>query len=157
MTCKISDFALTLLKLIKSLRKEQFTGLGIVFYNELKFLPIAALGSTATPRPHLPVSQIDTIARTLIDLSDLQSPWHDGFHLINGNSQALTHISQFLAPPLDYLLYDNSPRPSGARLMSAMLSSMVIGIDCVGVLNTPGEIIIYKNGKVSTKAATPHE
>jgi hypothetical protein len=157
MTCKISDFALTLLKLIKSLRKKQFTGVGIVFYNELQFLPIAALGSTATPKPHLPVSQIDAIARTLTALSDLQSPWHDGFHLINSNSQALTHISQFLAPPLDHLLYDKSPRPSGARLMSAMLSSTVIGIDCIGVLNTPGEIIIYKNGKVSTKAATPHE
>ena len=157
MNCKTSDFPLTLLKLINANRKQQFTGVGIVFYNDLQFLPVAELGSTATPKPPLPVSQIDTIARTLAVLSDLQSPWHDGFHLINSDSQALTHISQFLAPPLDHLPDNKSPRPFGARLMTAMLSSMVIGIDCIGVLNMSGDIIIYKNGKVSTKAATPHE
>lgn len=157
MTCKISEFPLTLLKLINATKKKQFTGVGIVFYNDLQFLPIAALGSITTPKPHLPISQIDTIARTLTVLSDLQSPWHDGFHLINSDSQALTHISQFLAPPLDHLPDNKSSRPSGARLMTAMLSSMVIGIDCIGVLNTSGEIIIYQDGKISIKAASSHE
>lgn len=157
MTCKISDFPLTLLKLINANKKKQFTGLGIVFYNDLQSLPIAALGSTATPKPELPISRIDTIACTLALLSDLQSPWHDGFHLINSDSQTLTHISQFLAPPLDHLPDDKSTRPSGARLMTAMLSSMVSGIDCIGVLNTSGEIIIYKNGKASKESALPYE
>ncbi|QXH48129.1 diadenylate cyclase [Pseudomonas xanthosomatis] len=157
MTCKTSEFPLTLLKLISATKKKQFSGVGIVFYNDLQLLPMTALGSTATPKPHLPISQIDTIARTLTILSDLQSPWHDGFHLINSDSQALTHISQFLAPPLDHLPDNKYSRPSGARLMTAMLSSMVTGIDCIGVLNTSGEITIYQNGRVSIKVASPHE
>lgn len=152
-----NNFPIDLLGQVKIWRSNSFTGVGIVFYSALKALPSAALGNPITPKPQLPASGIDAIARTLADISDSVSPWHDGFHMVDTRSQELTHISQFLAPPLSNLSYLPESRPSGARLMTAMISSMMDGIDCVGVLSTSGEIVVYKNGQNIAQAIKQHE
>lgn len=147
-----NQFPIELLGQIKVWRSSSFTGVGVVFYSALKALPRVALGNATTPKPQLPVSGIDAIARTLADISVSVSPWHDGFHMVDIRSQKLTHLSQFLAPPLNNLPYLPDPRPSGARMMTALISSTMDGIDCVGVLSTSGETVVYKNGQKITQA-----
>ncbi|MDT4869313.1 hypothetical protein FQZ97_1043370 [compost metagenome] len=96
-----NHFPIYLLGQVKIWRPSSFTGVGIVFYSALNALPSAALGNPITPKPQLPVSGIDAVSRTLAYVSDSASPWHDGFHMVDIRSQTLTHISQFLAPPLN--------------------------------------------------------
>lgn len=157
MTLQDNHFPALLLGQVNIWRPNSFTGVGVVFYSELRALPSAALGNSATPKPWLPVSGVDAIARTLAEVSDNASPWHDGFHMVDIQSQTLTHLSQFLAPPLNNLSHLPKARPRGARLMTALISSMIEGIDYVGVLSTSGEIIVYKNGQVVARATTEHE
>jgi len=152
-----NHFPTDLLNQLKAWRSDSFTGAGIVFYSALKALPNAALGNPLTPKPQLPITGIDAIASTLSDISDSASPWHDGFHMVDIRSHTLTHLSQFLAPPLENLPYLPESRPSGARLMTAMITSMVDGIDCVGVLSTSGDVIIYKRGLNIAQAIKEHE
>jgi hypothetical protein len=150
-------FPTLLLDQVNLWKTDSFTGVGVVFYSELKELPSAALGNDATPKPWLPVSGADAIARTLADVSNSASPWHDGFHMIDIRSQTLTHLSQFLAPPLHSLEHLPKARPSGARQMTALISSMIEGIDYVGVLSTSGEIVVYQNGQAVARVITKHE
>jgi hypothetical protein len=157
MALQDNHFPTRLLDQVSLLRPDSFTGVGVVFYSELKALPSAALGNSNTPKPCLPVSGADEIARTLADLSDSASPWHDGFHMVDIRSQTLTHLSQFLAPPLNSLSHLPKDRPSGARQMTALISSMIEGIDYVGVLGASGEIVVYKNGQVIARVTTNHE
>lgn len=150
-------FPIDLLGQVKILRPHSFTGVGVVFYSALNALPCAALGNPITPKPRLPISGIDAIARTLADIADSVSPWHDGFHMIDARSQTLTHLSQFLAPPLNHLPHLPLPWPSGARRMTAVITSMMDGIDYVGVLSISGEIGLYKNGQNIAQAIKQHE
>ena len=67
-------------------------------------------------------------------------------------SKSLTHLSQYLAPPLRGLSKLPGDRPHGARQMTALLSSTVRGIAYVGVLSTSEEIVVYENGNILARA-----
>jgi hypothetical protein len=146
------DFPVILLQQIKRLRSETFSGIGLVFYSDLEELPSVPLGHRNAMKPDLPVFGTEAISRILAKVSDQASPWHDGFHMIDMQSQSLTHISQFLAPPLKCLEQPPEDLPSGARQMTALLTSLIPGIMYVGVLSMGDEIIVYKNGRVLARA-----
>lgn len=137
-------------QLLKSLslnRTAGFTGVGIVFYQNLAGIPHIDLGHPTLNRPNLPVEGLEAIIATLVAAADISSPWHDGFHFISLTNISLTHLSQFIAPSLD--MYDSVPlckRPSGARHMTASLVSNSEGIECVGLLTSSGELCVFKNG-----------
>ena len=118
---------------------------------------IGFTGSRTATRPALPTSGLEAIALMLANVSDQASLWHDGFHLIDMSSQSLTHISQFIAPPLNSLLQLLENRPNGARQMTALLTSMIPGIAYVGVLSTSAEIVVYENGTVLARATEKDE
>ncbi len=151
------DFPFRLLKQLKLLRPESFSGVGLVFYSHLEGLPSTPLGSRTTTAPVLPVFGIEAIARILASVSDHASPWHDGFHMIDMRSKSLTHLSQYLAPPLRGLSKLLGGRPHGARQMTALLSSTIPGIAYVGVLSSGEEIVVYENGNVLARATEKNE
>jgi hypothetical protein len=151
------DFPFRLLKQLKLLRPESFSGVGLVFYSHLEGLPSTHLGSRTTTAPDLPVFGIEAIARILASVSDHASPWHDGFHMIDMRSKSLTHLSQYLAPPLRGLSKLQGDRPHGARQMTALLSSTIPGIAYVGVLSTGEETVVYENGNVLARATEKNE
>ncbi|MBD3896450.1 hypothetical protein IEI94_11355 [Halomonas sp. ML-15] len=151
------SFPNLLLTQINLWRSNSFTGVGIVFYSGLEELPSASLGNLNAASPRLPILGISAIARTLVKISDIASPWHDGFHMIETQSRTLTHLSRFLAPPLSTLSQLPDNRPSGARQMTALTVSMIKDIDYVGIIGTTGEIVVYRNGYILEKAASDHE
>jgi hypothetical protein len=151
------DFPVILLEQIKRLRSETFSGVGLVFYSDLEELPSVPLGHRNAMKPDLPIFGAEAISRILAKVSDQASPWHDGFHMINIQSQSLTHISQYLAPPLKCLAQPPEDLPSGARQMTALLTSLIPGITYVGVLGMGDEIVVYKNGRVLARATEKDE
>ncbi|PMV19569.1 hypothetical protein C1X21_17865 [Pseudomonas sp. FW305-3-2-15-A-LB2] len=151
------DFPVILLEKIKRLRSEAFSGVGLVFYYDLEELPSVPLGHRNAMKPDLPIFGAEAISRILAKVSDQASPWHDGFHMIDMRSQSLTHISQFLAPPLKCLAQPPEDLPSGARQMTALLTSLIPGITYVGVLGMGDEIVVYKNGRVLARATEKNE
>lgn len=141
------NLAIEIMKELKSLRTLGFAGVGVVFYSPPLELPIAPLGRSSTTRPSLPVHGVREIATTLAAVSDRASPWHDGFHLVDAPSHALTHIAQFIAPPLSHVPYiANEAQPTGARQMTALLTSTLPCVFSVALLSADGEISYYSQG-----------
>lgn len=122
-----------------------FAGLGIVFYESLKTLPYLQLEVLSDERFDLPVTEPELIWNVLARTARLSSPWHDGFHFMHAGSMSLTHLCQFIAPPLPSLS-DAAPRASGARHMTALLASKVSGIAAIGLLNREHSATLYEGG-----------
>jgi hypothetical protein len=142
-----SSIARTLLKAILEKKTQAFSGIGLVFYSNLQMTSHIEMGHMAAFRPPLPILGIDKISSVLADAADSNSPWHDGFHFIESTSLMLTHLSHFISPPLE--LFKSVPlnkRPSGARHITAMITSAIAGIDCVGLLSSDNELTIFENG-----------
>ena len=116
--------AYDLLRAIGSKEHTNFSGLGIIFYRELRELVFADLGQDRFCLPKVPIDGLNTVSALLSDLATANSPWHDGFHLFNVGGKCLTHISQFIIPPQAELknIVENA-RPFGARSMTAFLVS----------------------------------
>lgn len=140
--------ALQLLTLAASKLSDDFSGLGIVFYDSLAELPFLPLEVSGSEIFDLPISGLNSVCDVLVRTARRSSHWHDGFHFVHADSVSLTHLCQFIAPPLpddgDVL-----PRASGARHMTALLASQVRGIVTVGLL-TQGQVVsIYESGKLT--------
>lgn len=125
-----------------------FAGLGVVFYETLAALPHLQLEVRGDQRFDLPVAGLEPISGLLARAARRSSPWHDGFHFVHVGSGALTHLSQFIAPPIP----DPSevrPRAGGARHMTALLASSVPGIVAIGLLTHDREASIYEAGSLT--------
>jgi hypothetical protein len=143
---------------VKRRRSAAFAGLGVVFYVPPLNLPIASLGSPRNAKPALPIVGARNAAAALADVCDKSSPWHDGFHLIDVQSVALTHIAQFIAPALDPVLeIAADARPKGARQMTALLTSRLKCVHAVALLSTTGVISLYFNGALSVRLPPNYE
>ncbi len=122
-----------------------FSGLGIVLYRRGHALPHAALREAAPPELEGALGA-DQIATALSALASVCSPWHDGFHFVDVFDVRLTHVAQYISPPIP-------PRMGlcsfmgGARHMSAALASRIDGVVMVGVLTSKGEISMYVEGE----------
>jgi hypothetical protein len=83
----------------------------------------------------------------LLSAGDISSKWHDGFHFVHSESGALTHMSQFIAPPVSVVSTLSAAEwPTGARQAAAVMASKVAGVDCVGLVGLTGAISIYVRG-----------
>ena len=123
---------------------KEFTGLGIVFYKSLNNLPYLTLHEKKLSSDLCFSDPIET----LLKISERSSPYHDGFHFINIQTMEITHISQYISPPvglIDNLNLENII-PCGAREMTAFLTSKIDGILCVGLISSDKIIKIFKNG-----------
>lgn len=142
------DEIFDLLGHVQSHATHAFSGLGLIFYSSLADLPIVALGDQALFPQTLPVADRRTMASLLAEISTLTSPWHDGFHLIDASSFALTHISQFLSPPVEFLRQSNSQGlPLGARHMAAMAGSRIASVSYTALLSNKGAPAVFQQGR----------
>lgn len=154
----VDNVVLEVMMELKRLRTPGFSGIGVVFYKPPLNLPIAPLGRTGHAKPSLPIHGAHDIATTLASVSDRASPWHDGFHLVDVQSPALTHISQFIAPPLDRVAdIASDVWPTGARQMTALLTSRLACVFSVALLSAAGEINFYSDGALRMSLAANHE
>ncbi|HZW14456.1 MAG TPA: hypothetical protein VFF81_14850 [Noviherbaspirillum sp.] len=145
MTSPVQEFAITLLQRIAHQLPSDFSGLGVVFYDHLEALPFIALEVLSRDQIRLPVNGMGAIASTLASVSSSSSGWHDGFHFVDISKQQLTHLAQFLSPPLPK---PNVPTPkaSGARHMTAMLATRINGIAGIGILTNNNELAFFDHG-----------
>lgn len=140
------NFPLELLSAISARRTSEFMGAGIIFYRDLEILPKLQLKGDPETLPALPTAGIDSISSVVALTACSSSHWHDGFHLVDSNARALTHLSQFIAPPIRDSLTLSHDQPTGARQATALLSSLVPGIVCVGIVTVLGDVLVYRNG-----------
>lgn len=125
-----------------------FAGLGVVLYDSLVALPHLQLDVVGEERFDLPVVGLEAIGEVLARTSRRSSPWHDGFHFVHAGSGALTHLCQFIAPPLPGAA-EAAPRAGGARHMTALLASKVAGILAIGLLTHERAASIYEAGRLA--------
>ena len=137
-----------LLRSIKESAPGDFTGIGLVFYAAPMRLPCCALGDPALFEPGLPVAGDGSrLAQVLAGMSRRASRWHDGFHLIEAGSFQLTHVCQFVAPPLDLLPQPTAGQePVGARWQSAVAMSRLPGVALTALISSRGEPFIFEDG-----------
>lgn len=128
-----------------------FAGLGIVFYDSLIALPHLPLEVGGEERFELPVTGYHAICELIVLTTRLSSQWHDGFHFIHADSGSLTHMCQFIAPPLPDTPA-TSVRASGARHMTALLASRVAGVAAIGLLTHERNVTIYEGGLCTVRA-----
>lgn len=143
-------FALEVLRAAGAQLPADFTGLGVIFYSRLDALPFIGLEVDSDNGIGLPVTGLAAVAMTLANVSGLGSSWHDGFHLVDAKSEALTHLSQFVSPPLPSSP-TMVPKVSGARHMTAALASRVQGVLGVGILTNRSEISYFYSGSCVVK------
>lgn len=127
-----------------------FAGLGIVFYDTLAALPHLQLEVGGDERFELPVVGLEPICEVLARTARRSSAWHDGFHFVFARTASLTHLCQFIAPPLPGGA-DAAPRASGARHMTALLASKVAGIAAIGLLTHERAASIYEAGRLTLR------
>ncbi|CAN0588056.1 unnamed protein product [Ectocarpus sp. 12 AP-2014] len=136
--------AMGLLRSVANNRCSDFSGTGVVFYSNLAKLPHLQL-ATGCKQPNVTQLGDYDIASALASVSTICSPFHDGFHFIDIRSWQMTHLSQFISPPIPH---DAEQRfhGTGARLMSAMLASLIPGITCAGLVSQGGQIHLFCGG-----------
>jgi hypothetical protein len=127
---------------------QDFTGLGLVFYRPPMRLPAYPLGDPSMFRPRLPLTGDFPTAQVLAGISSGGSPWHDGFHLIDSSTFTLTHVCQFLSPPL--ALLDPPERdqlPVGARWRAAAAISKMPEVALSALIGRQGIPAIFSQGR----------
>ena len=139
---KTSQDLLLLLKDIELTKTSAFSGIGLVLYKTLTNLPFTPL-KDLDHEGFLPLIPRDQILNFLSDASTVENKYHDGFHLLNENLE-LTHISQFLAPPIRPI---NIKLEHGSRFTTALYTSTVAGIIACGVLSNNYSPTIFVDGR----------
>ena len=136
--------AARLLKAIARLRPVNFSGIGVVFYEDLAQLPHLQL-TNDEQQPNVADLTGGDLASRLAGISVMSSPLHDGFHFVDARCWQLTHVAQFISPPIPC---DAGQRfhGTGARLMASVLTSLLPGISCVGLVAHDGEVHLFRNG-----------
>ena len=132
------------LRAIACLRDEDFSGVGLVFYERLAHLPHLQLTGSSVMADLGRFSEVD-LANALSSISVMSGPLHDGFHFVDVASWKLTHLSQFISPPIPDAAAQHC-HGTGARLMAALLASLLPGIACVGLVSQAGDVHLFTNG-----------
>jgi hypothetical protein len=125
-----------------------FTGLGLIFYASPLALPAVPLAADVSSL-RLPACGPVQSARLLRKISRARSPFHDGFHLVDAHTLCITHVSQFVSPPLPDQTHTIAHRQSiGARFMAAYLGSLLPTVAAAATLSKDSGGNIFINGTV---------
>lgn len=146
---KVISRAKQVLCAVAELRSKEFAGVGVVFYECLGQLPHLQLTNGSVKADPGRFADID-LASALSSLSAIGNPLHDGFHFVHARRWHLTHLSQFISPPIPH--YAEQPlQGAGARIMAALLASLQSGIVCIGLVSMRGEVHLFSRGNDVTQ------
>lgn len=137
------------LRAVADLRSKDFAGVGVVFYECLDQLPHLQLTNGSIKADPGLFADVD-LTSALSSLSAIGSPLHDGFHFVDARSWHLTHLSQFISPPIPHNA-EQKLHGAGARFMAALLASLQPGIVCVGLVSMVGEVHLFSHGNNATQ------
>lgn len=125
---------------------QDFVGLGLIVYTHIGKLPHLPLQVPPLDPQVADATGDEAVATSLAQISAFHSPWHDGFHFIRLSDFRLTHVAQFVSPPIPMSATAVTPE-RGARHMTAALASKVGGVALACVLPTQGEVLFFEEGK----------
>lgn len=141
----IDKQVMDLLRAVKARVGPDFTGVGLIFYHAPLTLPVVPLRASDSCPAKLPLNKA-RVPELLAEISRAENPWHDGFHFLECESHQITHLAQFVSPPLAPFR-GTLPSRGGARHMTAALSSLAQRICCVALLTADGRASIYRQGQ----------
>lgn len=130
----------TLLKLYAQSEKP-FSGVGILVSNDISSLPISPLYDSKAE-----INDTNLLEQ-LIDLSDYNNLYHDGFHVLSTDLK-ITHSSQYFypKPPRNVVLKANNKH--GVRYFVAKVGSTLPNIEYTAIVGGDYGVCIFKNGQI---------
>lgn len=129
---------------------EHFSGLGLILYHSTHALPVLPLTHSESELP-LPTTGFEDSVRLLQTLCQFDSPFHDGYHLVEAVSLSITHVSQFFSPPIPEIVPQSPTNHAvGARFMSAWLGSYLPNVCMTATLSKSEGGLVFERGTVRT-------
>ena len=140
------EWLIAVLSDVVSEHNPRFAGLGLVLYTPPMDLPVTPLIPAALAI-NLPCRELAESIELLRRLSDTQSPLHDGFHLVDANTMAITHVCHFFAPSIPGNLPQSIPNYAvGARFMAALLGSLLQSVVMTAIVGEREGAIAIERG-----------
>ena len=119
---------------------ESFSGVGLIVYEEIDRVRAFPLRDTFPNADGLDVTDV------LADMSTQHSEYHDGFHLVTTDWE-LTHVSQYLSPPIATDCQIAKDRCPGGRYLTALFASRIPGVTLTGIVRSDLSMSIFENGR----------
>lgn len=120
--------------------EDDFSGIGIIIYKDCSVIPITHLRDTS------PLFNNKSLVDSLVEISSINSEYHDGFHLISKDWK-LTHVSQYFSPPIVPNLEIKRFRRIGGRYVAALYGSTIAGVEMCGIVSKDFGLALFKNGQ----------
>ena len=129
---------------LSNLQLDNFSGIGILLYSNLDFIDFIPMKNNEI----LNIKKIEgreNIFNFIKNNCVTSNYYHDGFHFINEHFE-LTHISCYLSPKIDsQIIIENK---YGSRFRTGIYSSIISGVELVGIVGKSYGMVILKKGKV---------
>lgn len=117
-----------------------FSGVGLILYKDICNIPIFPLRQTD------PQFDVKDLVQKLINISRLDSEYHDGFHMVSEYFE-LTHIAQYFSPSIISDVEVNRTKKIGGRYMAALFGSKINGVMLTGVVTKGSGLTIFEDGR----------
>ncbi|HII4315990.1 TPA: hypothetical protein ACY4QE_001996 [Vibrio parahaemolyticus] len=124
---------------VKHLAKHDFSGIGLVIYEDIKNIPIFPLQQKNFK------TNPNNLVSDLLEISSYGSEYHDGFHFISEDFE-MSHVAQYFSPPIISNADVDYSKVLGGRFMAALFGSYVKGVLLTGILTRGNGIIIFEHG-----------
>ncbi|WP_112922947.1 diadenylate cyclase [Escherichia coli] len=123
----------------KKSSRAYFSGIGVIICNNPDSLPITSLRN-------IDPIQNDSTLELLSRISNKNSKYHDGFHILDeaGN---VTYTAQYFSPPIIENISFDSSRLVGGRFVAALYGSCIDEIKLTGIVGERGRLSIFEAGK----------
>lgn len=118
---------------------DDFSGIGIVIYSDMNEIPIFPLHNSKFRAGD------NDLVQTLIEISKVSNPYHDGFHFIS-SSLKLTRTSQYFSPPIVHDVKVDQSKIIGGRHVAALFGSCLQNVLLTGIVTKNNGVVIFKNG-----------
>lgn len=142
------EWVTRLFRLLSGDVPSSFEGVGLVVYHPPMVLPVTPL----VPIARMPANKaidVEGSAGFLRSLAASPENLHDGFHLIDAQRLVITHICQYVAPPIPPMMPSQAlPYPVGARYMTALLASLLPTVVLTATLNAREGAVLFVNGQL---------
>jgi hypothetical protein len=118
-----------------------FSGVGIIITDQISRLPILPLRLRSEPPP------INDTAEALATISVISSPFHDGFHILDGSFH-LQLVAQYFSPPVTSPIILDYTKNFGGRYVAAQIGSTLPDVMLTGIASYGFGIAVFKHGSV---------
>ncbi|MNJ25063.1 hypothetical protein D3C77_194990 [compost metagenome] len=123
-----------------SIAGENFSGIGIIVWNEEYELPIFPIKENAV------IPKSGNLSWDLAKISTTENELHDGFHILTPTLK-LVRVSQYFSPPIIHGISVNRERSFGGRYLAALFGSALPGVKLSAIATPSLGIAVFENGQ----------